>query len=71
MAIAKHGHSFSSSVLNVARPFRSDGVVKFSDHSEASGSVFATNPLRITLSDDKSTATVGLMVHGESGDERS
>ena len=65
MAIAKHGRSFSSSVLNVARPFRSDGVVKFSDHSKASGTMFATNPLRIELSDDKSTATVGLMVEGQ------
>jgi hypothetical protein len=65
IAIAKHGRSFSLSALNVARPFRSNEVVKFSDPSGASGSVFAANHLEVTVSDDKSTATVGLMVEGQ------
>ena len=64
MAIAKHGRSFSFSVLNVASPFRSFGEVRLGDHREIPGKDLFSDYLRITISDDSSTATVDLRADG-------
>ena len=71
MAIAKHGDSFSFSVLNVETPFRVRASVNLNPDSDAErpGGSLSSDQLSLNLSDDKSTATVGLLRDGKTATE--
>jgi hypothetical protein len=71
MAIAKHGDTFSFSVLNVGSPFRSRATTSLSpnDAKGKPGGDLSTENFRIKLSDDKDTATINLNLAGNSTSE--
>ena len=67
-AIAKHGDSFSFSVLNVGTPFRSRATMRLApgNTSEFPGGNPSTENLTVTLSENKSTAKISLSAEGKS-----
>jgi hypothetical protein len=71
MAIAKHGDSFSFSVLNVSTPFRARASVSLKPDSDAErpGGSLSTDRLSLNLSDDKSSATLALLRDGKAANE--
>lgn len=67
IAIAKHGDSFSFSVLNVGTPFRSRAQVSLKPDSAADkpGGQLSTDQVSIELADDKKNATLKLVQGGQ------
>lgn len=67
IAIAKHGDSFSFSVLNVGNPFRSRATIPLAPGSEKDlpGGELSAENLKVILSEDKSTGTIRLVAQGE------
>jgi hypothetical protein len=61
MIMAKHGDSFSFSVLNVSTPFKTGASMDFRS-AGAARDWLSNDHLSLALSDDKSTATLNLMV---------
>jgi hypothetical protein len=67
MAIAKHGDSFSFSVLNVETPFKvgAEMSLKLDSKTDIPGGQLSTDQLSLSVSDDKRNATLGLLQNGQ------
>lgn len=70
MAIAKHGNSFSFSILNLGHPFRARASLPLGEiETEKPGGLLSNDNFIVTLSDDKRTACLTLKVDGQPANE--
>jgi hypothetical protein len=65
MAIARHGRSFSLSVLNVATPFQSQAVLDLAPVTDPARGQFSSDRLSAAFSEEATTVALGFLTDGK------